>query len=164
MNGKTTVEKLDYVSKTSELWLVFHTFNGSATVFFKCLLSLLKYFAGSISTSWWHPGLERSLQSLENIFPLHYLNLQNTLTAGQGPIPTRPAIIPHDAREGWVALEHIACFTVESHCRAQFVVTAQPRAVHHIAWVEAWLPELSFMRGEEEKKMTGMKLRNTKNG
>lgn len=71
--------------------------------------------------------------------------MQNTLTAGQGPIPTRPAIISHDACEGGVALKHVACFTVERHCGAQFVVTAQPCAVHHVAWVEAWLPELGFM-------------------
>lgn len=73
---------------------------------------------------------------IRNLF-FFFLDLQNTLTAGQGPIPTRPAIIPHDACEGGVALEHVACFTVECHCGAQFVVTAQPRAVHHIAWVEA---------------------------
>lgn len=69
--------------------------------------------------------------------PPPFFKTEITLTAGQGPIPTGPAIIPHDAREGGVALEHVACFTVERHCGAQFVVTAQPRAVHHITWVEA---------------------------
>lgn len=116
---------------------------------FQCFL--IWSMSGPTSTSWSHPGLASTLQSLE-IFPTPIFKLEITLTAGQGPIPTGPAIISHDACEGGVALEHVACFTVERHCGAQFVVTTQPGAVHHIAWIEAWLPKLGFMRKERGKE------------
>lgn len=60
-----------------------------------------------------------------------------TLTAGQPPVPARPAIITHNAGKRGVALEDVACLTVEGHGGAQLVVTAQPSAIHHITGIKA---------------------------
>lgn len=61
----------------------------------------------------------------------------STLTAGQPPVPARPAIITHNAGKCGITLEDVACLTVEGHSGAQLVVTAQPSAIHHITGIKA---------------------------
>lgn len=63
-----------------------------------------------------------------------------TLTAWLGSIPFWSLAVAHDTRQGGVALQQVASFTMKCNHRAQLVVCAHSSAVHHIPWIKTGLP------------------------